>query len=499
MKDKVKKILHNINRRDINFSPKVSKYSKLLLTFFLLISFVFVAKNILAAKNIPTETTDGFKDKQSALNEGDNQESWMNESAGSNGMVGVNVLAGDVPDDALDGDGTTTWIPGGLIGLTNRSIASLYDIPVSGVEYIAHVKDNFLGKPVHAANNGFTSLSPLIPIWKGFRNATYILFSLVFVVIGLMIMLRIKVSPQATLTIQNSIPKLITSLVLVTFSYAIVGLLIDFTYVIAGLGISIILNSTNNGANVIDIVANPGVMGRIFEITPVWIGAVLGGVVGGIMALIPAIGWVMGIIAFILIFLGTLIFIFVQVFKFFIGIIKCYINILIRTIIGPLEIALGAIPNLKMGFNTWFINIFANLMVFPISLIILVLIKELMTSVAASDNMWAPPGLGFLDGGNIISMVLGLGGLMLIAKLPKLIPEFIFQIKPSPLGKAIGEHAGGTLIQSAKQGALGSVGQGLSSVAKTRWSQRKGKMAKPAEKEAPASKAKKPSTPAPAG
>ena len=96
-------------------------------------------------------------------------------------------------------------------------------------------------------------------------------------------------------------------------------------------------------------------------------------------------------------------------------------------------------------------------MVFPISLIVIVLIKELMTAVKASNNMWAPPGLAFLDGGYIISMVIGVGGLMLIAKLPKLIPEFIFQIKPSPFGKAMGETVApiaGIASRGAKKGAL---------------------------------------------
>ncbi|MDD4784910.1 MAG: hypothetical protein PHH12_00420, partial [Candidatus Shapirobacteria bacterium] len=125
--------------------------------------------------------------------------------------------------------------------------------------------------------------------------------------------------------------------------------------------------------------------------------------------------------------------------KFFFNLIKCYINILIKTIIGPLEIALGAIPNMKMGFGSWLTDIIANILVFPISLIFLIMLKTIMDAVSASSNMWSPSGLEFLSGGKILSIAIGLGGLMLVSKLPQMIPEFIFQIKPSPWGKAIGE------------------------------------------------------------
>jgi len=486
MTSKIKSIFSRLNRRDLPLIPKINfnKYSKIVFLFLAIASTVFITKAILAQESteevttedttteitesssttqetevitpvpMSAETIQEFQAKQDAMEQGNNQESWMKESVGSNAMVGINVLSGTIPSSVLEGK-VTSWLPGGLIGLTSKSIAMLYDIPVSGVEYLAHVKDNFFGKSTYAKNEA-SDLSPLIPLWKGFRNITYTLFSVIFVVIGILIMLRVKISPQAVINIQNAIPKLITSLVLVTFSYAIVGLLIDFSYVIAGLGISVVSKASGFNYNVIQTINHPLIAGKMFGLFPFGAITIIAGIVGGLLALIPVVGIIVGPLAFIIIFLIASIVILVQVFKFFIGLIKCYLTVLLKTIIAPLEIAIGAIPNMKMGFNTWFIDVFANVMVFPITLIFLVLAEIIMTTVRKSSGLWTPPGLAFLlSGGDIIAIVIGIGALTLVAKMPKLIPEFIFQIKPSPYGKAIGDSLGAGWNSFAKSAPVG--------------------------------------------
>lgn len=473
MQSKIKSILNRLNRRDIPLFPKfrINKYFKLVLILFAVFSTVFVTKTILAQdatsetdstettpettqtetveiEPVPQESIQIFQQKQKAMEEGNNQESWMKESIGSNAMVGINVLAGTIPSGVFEGK-ATSWVPGGILGFTTKSIAALYNIPISGTEYLAYIKNNFLGKTTYAAT-GYESLSPLIPIWKGFRNVTYVLFSVIFVAIGIMIMLRVKISPQAVITLQSAIPKLITSLILVTFSYAIVGLLIDLSYIIEGLGVSIILKATNDSGNAVQILNNPNVMGRAFGIAPILsvIGA-LTGIAGAIVIFLGPAAWLLGGIALILLTFVVIGMIVVNVVKFFIGIIKCWISIILKTIIGPLEIALGAIPNMKMGFGTWFTDILANVLVFPICLIYLVGVRKLMDiltkDVTMSNSLWTPTGLEWLKGGNIAATVIGLAALFLLPKLPKLIPEFIFQIKPSPYGKALGESFSGVV------------------------------------------------------
>lgn len=441
----IKNILHRLNSRDIRLIPNFSKKAKFV---FILITFIFlgfVAHQIIAADM--SEAVDKYKTKQEALHEGNNQEAWMNESIGSNAMSINNMLVGDI-DFNEDGTLKTGWVPKGAIGLANQGIAYLYNPPFSGVQYIAQVVNNFLGKPAYAAT-GYEGLQSLIPLWRGFRNVTYILFSIIFIGIGIAIMLRIKISQNAVITIQSAIPKLITSLILVTFSYAIVGLLIDLSYVIEALALSIISSASGSSLNISETISNPNIFGRAFSLIST--GAIttaastsLLGIVGTIIgALISnAVGWAVLVITgilLIIIILVVLIVLLVTIFKFFFGLFKCYLNILLRTILGPLEIALGAIPNMKMGFNTWILNIVANLAVFPITLIFIVLIKVIMEAINKGNNIWTPSGLEFLSGGGLLSLAIGIGGLALISKLPKLIPELIFQIKPSGWGKAIGE------------------------------------------------------------
>ncbi len=79
---------------------------------------------------------------------------------------------------------------------------------------------------------GYCGLSPLLGAWEVMRNIVYLIFVLVFMVIGIAIMLRIHIDPRTVMTIENQIPKLIIGLLLVTFSFAIAGLLIDIMYTV---------------------------------------------------------------------------------------------------------------------------------------------------------------------------------------------------------------------------------------------------------------------------
>lgn len=123
---------------------------------------------------------------------------------------------------------------GGAISAMGGMIGSLYSPPIHGVDYFKNLASNFgISKQAMAqtTGNGFDSLHPLIGLWTTFRNIVYLLFVVVFVSIGIAIMLRVKIDPRTVMTIQNQIPKIIVGLILVTFSFAIAGFLIDIMYV----------------------------------------------------------------------------------------------------------------------------------------------------------------------------------------------------------------------------------------------------------------------------
>lgn len=122
---------------------------------------------------------------------------------------------------------------GGAIGFASSMIAMTYDMPkASTIDYIAYLGDNFgIAKSAHAQGVGFSSLSPILPLWTASRNIAYLFYILAFIVIGVLIMIRVRIDPRTVMTIQNQIPKIVVGIILITFSYAIAGFLIDFMYV----------------------------------------------------------------------------------------------------------------------------------------------------------------------------------------------------------------------------------------------------------------------------
>jgi hypothetical protein len=452
----VRNILKKLNCRDTRIFPTINTLTKIIFIAIIAITATFFVKNILAIEiNINNNAAlQKFSQKQQAIDTGNNQEAWIDESLMSNAMSLNQAIAGTIPDSVLLGQ--AKWIPGGMVGFTNQSIAYLYNPPASGIQYIAQTINEFLGKPAYAKGVGISGLSGILPLWKTFRNVVYSLFSILFVALGIMIMLRVKISQQAVITIQSAIPQLITSLILVTFSYAIAGLLIDLTYFFQGFILSFLFNSKGGlNSSLFSGGINPtftqlmnanfwDIYGLTMKALPITALTLIAGIPSGIITGLIAglsfgigtpIAVLIGAGAFILIFLIILILILVYTIKFFFGMIKCFINIIIKIILAPFEIGMGAIPNSKLNFSSWIWQLIANLAVFPISIIFLVLVNMIIESVNTS-NLWSPP---MLLGTGILGPAIGICALMMLSKLPTMIPEFIFQIKPSPLGKALGE------------------------------------------------------------
>jgi hypothetical protein len=124
---------------------------------------------------------------------------------------------------------------GGAIGFMGTMITSLYTPPLHTADYFQNLAQNFgISKKTYAqqTGTGFDGLKPLMGVWIAFRNIVYLLLVIVFVVIGLAIMLRIKIDPRTVMTIQNQIPKIIVGILAVTFSFAIAGFLIDIMWIL---------------------------------------------------------------------------------------------------------------------------------------------------------------------------------------------------------------------------------------------------------------------------
>jgi len=142
-------------------------------------------------------------------------------------MMGLTKKMVNYP--ALEGETSDT----SLLNSTGKAIAYLYTNQPSFVHYLAYEGQRLnLIKPAYAATgSGWTFLGDnTLWIWTKSRNIAYLFFVVIFVAIGFMIMFRSKLNPQTVINIQLALPRIIVALILVTFSYAISGLVVDVVY-----------------------------------------------------------------------------------------------------------------------------------------------------------------------------------------------------------------------------------------------------------------------------
>ncbi|MFH1565841.1 MAG: hypothetical protein ABIB98_01410, partial [bacterium] len=114
------------------------------------------------------------------------------------------------------------------INLTTNTFKSSKDI-ISGKYYAdSLMRKGILGKNAYAASdNWLLSTGVILETWENLRTVAYVLFVLAFVIIGFMIMFRKRIDPQTIVTIQNSLPNVIISLILITFGYPIAAMIFN--------------------------------------------------------------------------------------------------------------------------------------------------------------------------------------------------------------------------------------------------------------------------------
>ncbi len=161
----------------------------------------------------------------------------------------------------------------GLLHQSSSFIAYLYlRPPASSSVWIADLGSHLgVVSPAYAQGIGFSALSPLLTLWKAMRNIAYALLIIVLLILGLMIMFRSKIDARTTIGIQSALPRIIVTLILITFSFPIAGLLIDLMYVILFLGINVI--SPEHATELQASMIGAGLIGKLFGIVNplVWV------------------------------------------------------------------------------------------------------------------------------------------------------------------------------------------------------------------------------------
>lgn len=395
-------------------------------------------------------------------------------------------------------------IQNSLLGFASQGLSATFlNPPASTYAFLRDSAESlgFVPKQTYAQGIGFSGLSPLLPIWKVFRNISYAVLAIVMIVIGFMIMMRQKIDPKTVVTVQNALPKVVLALILITFSYAIVGIMIDIMYLIIYVTIALI-SSTGMLPPITDLVksnilhepidslqtlyirgsimdnithlfgptpfklpgfANPSLSSAFDLIYKIFnggntgpvsnttmlagaglIGALIAGLTGNVpAALILGIGGV-GIPPLVGLLLSlAILFLIIRLAIFFIG---AYIQIILALVFAPLQILLEAIPG-NNSFENWMKNLIANMIVFPIGALVFMLAAIfLQMSNAPSQSLWYPPFTAFFAGNQAIGALLAIGVLFALTDIAGQVQA---ALKPKPFINAGASGFVSTLMQPA--------------------------------------------------
>ncbi len=364
--------------------------------------------------------------------------------------------------------------------------------PASSIDYLAYVSSNLKERHIidqaYAAGPGygFKALSPVLPLWRAFRNIAYMLFALAFILYGVMIMFRIRIDGKTAASIQLAIPKLIATLLIITFSYAIVGFLVDLSTLVTSLAINLMAVGDHNILNltwyksVVSAASGTSRFGAIgslfvntivaliispFVLVSVWAGPTTQffGLVLGIAGFRFGFGFIIGIILFLMILYSY--------FKLIIKLFQAFLSIIVSLIFAPL-ILLGNIFPGSTSFSGWLRSIYGNLAVFPVAVFFLTLSYALMVQpffgtipslinwipgvaaplatltsnvlgvrpLATTDGIWSPPMTFPFVGanGDMVLAAIGIGLLLMSSKYCEMV-EKALKTPPFPYGAAIGE------------------------------------------------------------
>ncbi len=269
----------------------------------------------------------------------------------------------------------------GLIPRGAGIVTTLYAMQPSGREYVADLLNN-IGVPTvqsaYAQGTGYSAMSPFLPFWKAFRNLAYSLYIIMFVVVGIMIMLRTKVNAQTIITIQTALPNLLITLLLITFSYAIVGFMIDIMYFLIYF-VAFLFNSIGvlDGAKTVSRLMSHSAWGILFSGRNTIISAIAqsfrdvigansgfgiaGRVVGGV-----ATAGVSEIFVQAVPYLIAAVWLAITMLKLIFVLTQSYIMLIIQTVTAPIQILMNAVPGSK-AFSEWLKKTASYLLPFPVA------------------------------------------------------------------------------------------------------------------------------------
>jgi hypothetical protein len=249
----------------------------------------------------------------------------------------------------------------GLTGIVEREVTAMFNAQPS-IDVVAHLSEEWVPgyrekQSVYATGYEDLIKTNIDSLWSVTRNIAYLGFVIVMIVVGFMIMFRSKIGGQTLVTVGNSIPKVVVGLILVTFSFAIAGLILDAAGIFMGI-IGGVLGSDVPVHNFFKLLG--GILGIGGGVS---VGAL--GIAGIVLVITTSLN-VAGVILIILALIVLCIVLFGAI-KLWFTLVKTYFALLVNVIVAPLAIMAGSIPgNEAMTINI-FKSMLRNALVFPLA------------------------------------------------------------------------------------------------------------------------------------
>lgn len=346
--------------------------------------------------------------------------------------------------------------------------------PISGINYTKNIISKFSPvKEAQAQGFGYNHAAKVSQkLWGITRNISFSFIILAVIVMAFMIMFRVKISPQAVISVQSALPKIIATIVLITFSYAIAGFAIDLMYVVIGL-VAGILTSNGLSGHPFNEMFNALNTGSALGAFGLMYGYWLGFIWNVLLVAFVNVGStfvIFGLIYFIIAILAILVVIFWSV-KIIIVLLKNFAMIMLTIILGPLQILGGAFTG-KSTFGSWIRKLLSYLAIYPLIGIMFFFANFFLaqgssnTAVSGDvakmlygnpihdvipDNDWEPPfsGTDFAD--NLVWITLSFVIFSQITKVAEIVQSaiagkpFAFGVDIGPVAKGYGQYASAKL------------------------------------------------------
>lgn len=434
-----------------------------------------------------------FHNLLSGLSKEKQEEDNMNSFLGTQFLNGVwailiNVIPEATPNYAavLENDNIPYDLKRGLMGMVEDAGTAVYaNYPVVNIpEHLAQqwvpgydesVNSLYAANSASGHPSGYSELQKagISNLWRISLNISYVFFVIIMIIAGFMIMFRQKIGGQMMVTLGSVLPRVIVSLIIATFSFAIAGFIVDLGGVVSGL-VSVVLglgedmNSINSLGQLMGSIFNGGLVTTSIISGATGAFGLAGFFTGGFgiaalasnpatmtgLILVGAIGMIIALAIVGIILTGAI--------KVLITLFKAYFGLLFGIILGPIQITLGAIPGNNAIIKNWFLSILRNVMVFPVVLFI-INVPNALLNLGTSVNMRFPGKLVFQDPatydaegitvGSFFIVILKIFVLFFAAQAPKYL-ETLFPPAPS---KAMAEGVGSAKASMSKIPLIGGL------------------------------------------